>query len=171
MKLALIAAYARDYAIGVNNGLPWYLPEDLKWFKRNTLGKPIIMGRKTFESIGKPLPMRCNIVITRDGNWSAAGVSVAHSLAEAIERAEQQAVLEGIEEAMVIGGAQIYQDALQYVQRMYLTLVDTQVPKADAFFPRWKMTDWQLRERQFQPSTHHDQPNCEFQILDKLALN
>lgn len=167
MKLALIAAYARDYAIGVNNGLPWYLPEDLKWFKRNTLGKPIIMGRKTFESIGKPLPMRCNIVITRDVHWSAPGVCVTHSLAEAIERAKQQAVLEDSQEAVIIGGAQIYQAAFAEVERLYLTLVDTQVPKADAFFPRWDSADWQLRERQFQPSTRPDQPNCEFQIFDK----
>ena len=117
IRLALIVAAAENGVIGRNNALPWYLPEDLRYFKRVTMGKPIIMGRKTFASIGKPLPGRTNIVVTRQKNWSFAGVLVAKSVKEALEFGQQFRNEQGklAEEVMVIGGAEIYRHALEVV--------------------------------------------------------
>ncbi|MFO1388521.1 dihydrofolate reductase [Cellvibrio sp.] len=146
MKLSLIVATAKNNAIGRNNELPWHLPQDLKYFKSVTLGKPVIMGRKTFESIGKPLPGRTNIVVTRQKNWSVAGVLVAKSVEEALEIAQQfrgeQSSL--AEEVMVIGGAEIYRHALPIADRVYLTKIDIDVEGADAFFPRLSPEQWAL---------------------------
>ena len=146
MKLSLIVATAKNNAIGRNNELPWHLPQDLKYFKSVTLGKPVIMGRKTFESIGKPLPGRTNIVVTRQKNWSVAGVLVAKSVEEALEIAQQfrgeQSSL--AEEVMVIGGAEIYRHALPLADRVYLTKIDIEVEGADAFFPQLPASKWQL---------------------------
>ena len=123
MRIALIVAMARNRVIGRNNRLPWYLPEELQYFKQATLGKSIIMGRRTHESIGRPLPGRSNIVVTRDTGWSADGVAVVHSLEEAFEQAERQALIDGVEECVVIGGAQLYAEALPLADRLYLTEV------------------------------------------------
>lgn len=146
MKLSLIVATAKNNAIGRNNELPWHLPQDLKYFKSVTLGKPVIMGRKTFESIGKPLPGRTNIVVTRQKNWSVAGVLVAKSVEEALEIAQQfrgeQSSL--AEEVMVIGGAEIYRHALPIADRVYLTKIDIDVEGADAFFPELPPEQWAL---------------------------
>ena len=141
MRLAVIVAQAENGVIGVDNKLPWYLPQDLKYFKRVTLGKPIIMGRKTFESIGKPLPGRCNIVITRDPDWQAPGVQVARTPEAAIDCAEQQALIDGVEEALVIGGAEVYRQLLPKADRLYLTQVHAQVP-GDAHFPALDPEEW-----------------------------
>jgi dihydrofolate reductase len=146
MKLSLIVATANKNAIGRNNELPWYLPQDLKYFKSVTLGKPVIMGRKTFESIGKPLPGRTNIVVTRQKDWKFAGVLVAKSVEEALEigqqfRNEQDSLAE---EIMVIGGAEIYRHALPIAKRVYLTRIDVNVDGADAFFPELPATQWKL---------------------------
>lgn len=129
-RLALIVAQAENRVIGLNNEMPWHLPEDLQYFKRVTLGEPIIMGRKTFESIGRPLPGRTNIVITRQTDWCADGAQVVASLEAAIECATQ----ESPEEIMVIGGAQIYEASLPLVDRVYLTQIH-QSFEGDAFFP------------------------------------
>src|SRR5690606_8729166 len=102
---ALMVAMASNGVIGRDNGLPWHLPEDLRYFKRTTLGKPVIMGRKTFESIGRPLPGRPNIVVSRQPGWSAPGVTVADSLASALTSAQALATASGAQELMVIGGA------------------------------------------------------------------
>jgi dihydrofolate reductase len=146
MKLSLIVATANKNAIGRNNELPWHLPQDLKYFKSVTLGKPVIMGRKTFESIGKPLPGRTNIVVTRQKDWKFAGVLVAKSVEEALEigqqfRNEQDSLAE---EIMVIGGAEIYRHALPIAKRVYLTRIDVNVDGADAFFPELPATQWKL---------------------------
>lgn len=146
MKLSLIVATANNNAIGRNNELPWHLPQDLKYFKSVTLGKPVIMGRKTFESIGKPLPGRTNIVVTRQKNWSVAGVLVAKSVEEALDIAQQfrgeQSSL--ADEVMVIGGAEIYRHALPIADRVYLTKIDIDVDGADAFFPALIPEQWIL---------------------------
>ena len=146
MKLSLIVATANKNAIGRNNELPWHLPQDLKYFKSVTLGKPIIMGRKTFESIGKPLPGRTNIVVTRQKNWTVAGVLVAESVEQALEMANQlpseQAKV--IDEVMVIGGAEIYRHALPLADRVYLTKIDVDVEGADAFFPELPDSQWKI---------------------------
>ncbi len=134
--LSLIAAVAENRCIGHENRLPWHLPEDLKRFREITRGHPVIMGRKTFESIGRPLPQRQNIVISRDPNYSACGVETVTSLEQAIEKASAQ----NPKEIFVIGGAEIYRLALPYADRLYLTLIHQEVP-GDAFFPDWGKSD------------------------------
>ncbi|MGH1372447.1 MAG: dihydrofolate reductase [Cellvibrionaceae bacterium] len=129
-RIALIAAQAENRVIGLNNKMPWHLPEDLQYFKKVTLGKPVVMGRKTFESIGRPLPGRTNIVITRQSDWRADGVVAASGLDQALGLAEQ----ESPDELMVIGGAQIYAEALPLAQRIYLTQIHKKID-GDAWFP------------------------------------
>ncbi len=147
MKLAVIVAQAENRVIGINNRLPWHLPQDLKYFKQVTLGKPIIMGRKTFESIGRPLPGRRNIVISRNAGYRADGVTVVPDLAAAIELAEAICHTEGVDEAMVIGGAQIYAQALPRADRLYLTQVHAEVA-GDAWFPAVEQQQWRLVARE-----------------------
>ncbi|MGZ3688556.1 MAG: dihydrofolate reductase [Bdellovibrionota bacterium] len=128
MKISLIAAMTEERVIGRENRLPWQLPEDLKRFRAITSGSPIVMGRKTYESIGRPLPNRRNIVLTRQAGFSAAGVECVRSLAEAF------ALCEGAREIFVIGGAEIYTLALPEADRIYLTLIRKSF-EGDAFFP------------------------------------
>lgn len=137
IPLALIVAQSLNRVIGVNNELPWRLPEDLKYFKATTMGKPIVMGRKTYDSIGRPLPGRTNIVVTRQVGWSADGVKVAGTLEEAVALASE----EEPEEIMVIGGAQIYELMLPAADRVYLTQVYTEV-EGDAWFPPLPAEQW-----------------------------
>lgn len=132
--LSLIVAMAENRVIGVNNNLPWRLPNDLRYFKQVTMGKPVIMGRKTFESIGKPLPGRTNIVITRQSDYKGEGVDVVSSLDEAIALGRNIGLINGIDEVMVIGGAEIYAQALPYADRLYLTQVHARI-EGDAYFP------------------------------------
>jgi dihydrofolate reductase len=147
MKLALIWAMSRNRVIGRNNALPWHLSEDLRYFKRVTMGKPIIMGRKTWESIGRPLPGRTNIVITRDQNFQAGGARVVHSLDDALRLAEHVGVIEGADEVIVIGGAEIYALALPKAERLYLTQVHAEVV-GDAWFPEFDLSQWQELARE-----------------------
>jgi len=142
MRLSIIVAQSTNRVIGRQNKLPWYLPEDLKYFKRITQGKPIIMGRKTYESIGRPLPGRLNIVITRSTTYQPPGVKVVNSLEAAIELAEHQALIDGVDEALVIGGAEIYQQAMSLAERLYLTQVHAEI-EGDAYFPEINAQKWQ----------------------------
>jgi dihydrofolate reductase len=143
MRKALIVAMAQNRVIGRNNKLPWYLPGDLKYFKQATMGKPIIMGRKTWDSIGRPLPGRMNVVISRNAEWQApTGTTPADSLDAALVKAEAQATLDGSEEVMIIGGGQIYTEALPMVDRMYVTLVHADVD-GDAWFPEVNWGEWE----------------------------
>lgn len=142
MKLAIIVAAAKNGVIGIENRLPWHLPQDLKYFKSVTMGKPVIMGRKTYESIGRSLPGRMNIVVTRDKSWNASSdLVVVHSLDDALKVAACNEL--GAEEAVVIGGAQIYREALPLVDRVYLTEVGIE-PEGDAFFSLPDMRIWSL---------------------------
>lgn len=141
MILSLIVAVADNNAIGINNTLPWHLPEDLKFFKRTTLGKPIIMGRKTFESLGKPLPGRVNMVLSHDAGLALPeGVLLFDSMESAIAHAEGL----NVEEACVIGGGVIFNQVLDTAERMYITRVHTSVTDADTFFPNIDHTHWKL---------------------------
>ena len=133
IRTALIVARADNGVIGVDNQLPWHLPSDLKYFKQVTMGKPVVMGRKTFESIGRALPGRTNVVITRNADWSASGIRAVGSLEDALKLATAQADLDGAEEVMVIGGATLYREATDQVDRMYVTQVHA-LPDGDAFF-------------------------------------
>ena len=141
IRLAVIVAAAENDVIGRSNSLPWHLPEDLRYFKRVTMGKPIIMGRKTFESIGRPLPGRSNIVISRSRGYAARGVHLVASLDEAILLARSIAEADGVEEAVVIGGAEIYALALPLADRLYLTRVHSSV-EGDAFLPAIDWSCW-----------------------------
>lgn len=134
IPLALIVAAARNRVIGHQGAMPWHLPAELQYFKRRTLGKPVIMGRTTFESIGKPLAGRTNIVISRNSDYTAAGVLVASDLQDAIRKANAQAIIDGAEEIMVIGGGQVYQQAIALADRIYLTEIDL-LPPGDTWFP------------------------------------
>ena len=133
MRVSLIVARADNGVIGIDNKLPWHLPGDLKYFKRVTMGKPVVMGRKTFESIGRPLPGRTNVVLTRNHDWSALGVRVVSNLRDGLKLACTQAELDGVDEVMLIGGASIYQESMALVDRMYVTQVHVS-PEGDAFF-------------------------------------
>lgn len=150
MQLSLILAADVNHAIGKGGKLPWHLPEDLKFFKKMTDGKPIIMGRKTYESIGRPLPNRTNIVLTRDESFSATGVLTVNSKEEALELAAKN--LGETDEAMVIGGAEIYNMFLPEAHRIYLTRVYTEVKGADAHFPiddhAWHQVEMERHENE-----------------------
>ena len=169
MRLAMIAAQSLNRVIGINNKLPWYLPGDLKYFKQVTLGKPIVMGRKTFESIGRPLPGRTNIVITRDIEWAHPGVRVVHGLDEGVELAESLAHIDGVEEAVVIGGAEIYSLCLPRADRLYLTQVHAEV-EGDAFFPAFNPDDWHEVARDDFKAEGPNPYDYSFIVLDRVAL-
>ena len=164
LTLSLIVAMDRNRVIGCDNALPWHLPEDLKYFKSVTMGKPIVMGRKTFESIGRPLPGRLNVVITRNPGWQHPGVVVAHSLSEALVLAGNDPPSREAGEVMVIGGEQIYRAAIEQASRLYITRVDTEV-EGDAFFPDFTEGHWREVEC-LQPAQQGDTPYC-FQVLER----
>ncbi len=148
MRLSLIAAMADNRVIGINNTLPWKLPSDMRWFRQHTLGKPVIMGRKTFESFGgRPLPDRTNIVITRDNHYTAEGAVVVNTIAQALDEACKVTAVssEDKREAMIIGGASFYEQMLDKVDRMYLTFVDANID-GDAWFPEYNPEHWQQVE-------------------------
>lgn len=136
MQLAIIAALAKQRVIGYQNKLPWHLPADLRHFKQLTLGKPVIMGRKTFESIGKPLPGRTNVIVSRNADYQAEGCRIAHSLTEALAQVSEAP------EAMIIGGTEIFRQALPLAQKLYLTFIHADI-KGDVFFPEWQSSEWQ----------------------------
>jgi len=143
--VSLIVAMAQNGVIGRENTLPWRLPADLRRFRTFTLGKPILMGRKTFDSIGRPLPGRVNLVLTRDRGWFAPGVTVVHSLEEALMQARSS------EELVAIGGAEIYRMLLPFARRIYLTHVHADVP-GDTYFPDFDATQWADVECRMHPA-------------------
>ncbi len=138
-RVTIIVARARDGVIGRGNALPWHLPEDLQHFKATTLGHPIVMGRRTFESIGRPLPGRRNIVVSADPHWSHAGCERAGSLEDALRRCA------GLPEAFVVGGARLYRQAMAIADRLIVTDIDLAV-EGDAHFPDVDPADWALTE-------------------------
>lgn len=153
VRLALIVAMDRNRCIGIDNNLPWRIPADLQYFKRMTSGKAIVMGRTTYESLGRPLPNRTNIVVTRNPDWEGPiGIRLVHSLEAALALAEAVAVVNAQDEALIIGGADVYAQTLALVSRMYITEVDT-VVDGDAFFPAFDRAEWQELSRE----RHHDE--------------
>ena len=142
VPVVLVLAAAESGVIGRGDALPWELPDDLQHFKRTTMGRPIIMGRKTFESVGFPLPGRRNIVITRDASWHQEGVLTCHTLEEAMERAFEQALIDGADAVMVVGGAEIYRLALPRADKVLLTRVLGQVA-GDVVFDLDLLAGWQ----------------------------
>lgn len=157
----MIAAMTEERVIGIKNTLPWKLPNDMKWFRENTMGKPIIMGRKTFESFGaKALPGRTNIIITRDKNYQAEGGIVVHSIDEALTAAGD------VEEVMIIGGASFYEQMLPKADRLYLTFVHASL-KGDAWFPEINNNDWNKVEKINHKKDDKNQYPHTFLILDR----
>ena len=140
LDVTMVVARARNGVIGFKGAMPWHLPADLKRFKAITVGKPVVMGRKTFESIGKPLPGRQNIVLTRDASWAADGVTVVPNLAEAVAAAGLDPRIRG--PIMIIGGAEIYALALPIATRVELTEIDAE-PEGDTFLPAFDPARWE----------------------------
>jgi dihydrofolate reductase len=163
MRVSLVAAVAENRVIGRNSRLPWRLPDDLRRFKEITMGKPVIMGRKTFQSIGRPLPGRTNIVVSRDPGFAVPGVWMASGLAEALGLAERM----GADEAMVIGGGEIYALALPLVGRLYLTEVRATVA-GDAFFPVLDSSQWRETAREERPAAGPEAPAHAFVVLERV---
>ncbi|MDZ7791767.1 MAG: type 3 dihydrofolate reductase [Xanthomonadales bacterium] len=161
MELVLVAAMARNRVIGDAGGMPWHLPADLKHFKAVTMGCPVIMGRRTFESIGRPLPGRTNIVISRSRPELPDGVVLAGSLDEAIE-------CEPGERLMVIGGGQVYREVLARADRMELTLIDA-VVTGDTVFPEWSAAEWRLVGMRSQPADDANPHNLVFATLERAS--
>ena len=160
MQVSLIVAIGKNRVIGASNALLWHLPADMKHFRQLTMGKPIIMGRKTFESIGKPLSGRTNIVITHESNYQAQGCIVVHSLKEALEAAQ------GSEEVMVIGGESVYKEFLPMADKMYLTLIHADF-EGDTYFPEYNQAEWNEKERQdFKPDKENPYPYS-FVVLER----
>lgn len=152
--ISLMVAHDPDYVIGKDNQLPWHIPEDLAYFKKHTIGKGMVMGRNTFESIGRPLPKRRNIVVTRNERYEAQGVDVVHTLEDGIRLASAEH-----EEVMVIGGEQIFRAALPIADRLYITLIHRPFP-GDTFFPEYGR-EWKLVSE----SERHDSGGIPFSYL------
>lgn len=160
MIVSIIAAMDRNHLIGNKNHLPWHLPADFAHFKAVTMGKPIVMGRKTFESIGKPLPGRKNIVLSRNAEMRFDGVDCVSDFSQAV------ALVNGAEEMMVIGGSTIYEMLLPGVDRMYLTYVDAEF-EGDAWFPKFDKNQWIETEVEERPADEKNAYSCRFVILEK----
>ncbi len=159
MKISMIAAMANDRVIGKDNQMPWHLPADFAWFKRCTMGKPVIMGRKTYESIGRPLPGRQNIVISRDASLSIEGVECCTSIEQALTIAGE------VEEAMIIGGGSIYQHCLSQADTLYLTFIDADV-EGDTQFPYWG-DNWQQTHSETFTADEKNAYDMRFVVLEK----
>jgi dihydrofolate reductase len=151
LPLSLIVAVADNGVIGHENRLPWHLPAELKYFKAVTLGKPVIMGRKTWDSLGRPLPGRLNLVVSRQTDLTLEGAETFTLLDDAVTRAESWAREQGASEVMLIGGAQLFIEALPDADRFYLTRVALE-PEGDVYFPEWDEQQWQRVSRDEHPS-------------------
>ena len=166
MKLALIWAMAQNRTIGLNNDMPWHLPNDLRYFKATTLGKPVIMGRKTFESIGRPLPGRVNIVITRSEEWNHDGVLVVNSVDQAITAAEDLAFDQNIDEVIVMGGAEIYRQTLNKAHKLYITEIHAEI-EGDTYFPPFDLSLWRETARENHAACDKNPHDYSFVVFEK----
>lgn len=155
MIISLVVAMAENHVIGRDNGLPWKVSSDLKRFKALTIGKPVVMGRKCFESIGRPLPGRPNIVITRNADFSADGIIVVHSLDLALDRAEEEARALGVDEICVIGGGEIYRQSMQDADVLHVTFILADV-EGDTYFPEIDAKVWQTDDQEDIPKGEKD---------------
>lgn len=162
MTLSLLVAADENNVIGRDNKLPWHLPNDLKYFKNQTWAMPILMGRKTFESIGKPLQGRKSIVITRSNDWKYDGVEVVHSIEEAIDKATEF----GVKEIFVIGGAEIFQTAFPLANRIYLTRVHYEFD-GDVYFPEVSANEWNLIQSRFCSADEKNKYPHTFQVWER----
>ena len=164
-RLSLLAAMANNRVIGRNNALPWRLPADLKRFKALTMGQIIVMGRKTYESIGRPLPGRINIIVTRQPDLSVAGVTVTRSVEEALTAC----LIHPDKEIFIIGGAELYQQTLKHCQRLYLTEVQKAF-EGDAFFPEFDRSDWHEIVREKHVQEEGEKLEYHFVVLERKLV-
>jgi len=160
VRISLIVAAASNGVIGANGELPWHLPDDFRWFKAQTLGKPVVMGRRTWESLGRALPGRTNIVVTRDIAYAADGAVVVHSVEQAIAAAGEA------EELMVIGGGELYRAFLPRASRVYLTVVDAEV-HGDTTFPALDDSEWRQVSAESHPADARHAYAFEFRVYDR----
>lgn len=161
MKISMIVAMAQHRVIGLENDMPWHLPADLQHFKKTTLGKPVIMGRKTYDSIGRALPGRLNIVVSRDANLSIEGVTCVSTVEDALLAAK------GVEEVMIIGGATIYEHFLSVANRLYLTFIDLET-KGDTYFPDYlAQGKWNEIESETYVADEKNAHNLTFTTFDR----
>ncbi|MGF1725167.1 type 3 dihydrofolate reductase [Photobacterium nomapromontoriensis] len=161
MKISMVAAMANNRVIGKDNAMPWHLPADFAWFKKVTMGKPVVMGRKTFESIGRPLPGRQNIVISRNPEFQADGVTVVADIAAA------QVAAGVVDELMIIGGGSIYTTCLPDADRLYLTFIELTVD-GDTCFPDWGQ-GWQEVHRESYLADEKNAHDMQFVILERTV--
>lgn len=166
VRISMIVAMNQQRVIGVENRLPWHLPEDLKHFKALTMGKPIVMGRKTWESIGRPLPGRANIVVSGREGFVAEGADVVHSPEAAIDLAKSLAIKNDLDEIFVIGGSAIYKRLLSVTEKIYLTEVECLV-EGDAWFPELDLDKWHEAERRCYQAIHQGRPAFSFVTLHR----
>jgi dihydrofolate reductase len=160
--LSLIAAHAKNRVIGKDNAMPWHLPADLAYFKKVTLGKPIIMGRKTYESIGRPLPGRMNIIISRDPSYQVQGCETVTSVEQAL------LLIQAVDEVMVIGGGSIYEHCLPFADKLYITHIDAEI-EGDTYFPFYDTDhDWQKIASELYPADDKNKFSLEFSVYQKV---
>ncbi|UUX49474.1 dihydrofolate reductase [Nisaea acidiphila] len=161
----IVVAVSDNGVIGDGEKMPWHLPGDLKRVKKITMGKPLVMGRKTFQSIGKPLPGRTNIVVTRDRGFKAEGIEVVHDIGEALDLARRVALRDGVDEIVVFGGAEIYRQAMDKVQRMHLTEIHLDV-EGKTRFPDYDPAEW-VETARTDISEEDDSPAHSFVTLER----
>jgi dihydrofolate reductase len=168
IRLSIVAAVAENGVIGSGSALPWRLSTDLKRFKALTMGKPVVMGRKTFETIGKPLAGRFNLVVTRQGGFAPEGVTVAPSLEAALMAAEEEARATGDDEVMVIGGGEIYRAAIGLADRLYITHVEAS-PEGDTHFPPIDPAHWRAASAERLPAGPKDSAATTFVVYERIG--
>ncbi|MEP3525935.1 MAG: dihydrofolate reductase [Hyphomicrobiales bacterium] len=166
ITISLIAAVAGNNVIGADNDMPWRLSTDLKRFKAVTMGKPIIMGRRTFESVGKALPGRLNVVVTRNQSLKLEGAVLSNSLDDAIIIAKVEAFKTGQDELMITGGGQIYASAMEYADRLYITHVDA-TPNGDTYFPKIDEEEWKIVFEEEVPRGEKDNAATIYRIYER----
>ena len=162
MLISAIVAKAKNNVIGKDNDIPWYLPADLKYFKKVTINHHIVMGRKVYQSIGKPLPKRTNVIITRNPFFIVSNCFIANSIEEAISMAQEN----GDEEAMIIGGGEIYKQTMELWDRLYLTEVDADV-EGDVYFPELDYSQWNLVSKEDHQKDEKNEYDYSFHIYDR----
>ena len=159
MKLSMIVAATQNWVIGKDNQMPWHLPADLSWFRQNTQHKPVIMGRKTFESIGRALPKRTNIVLSRQP-FEHEGVIWKSNFESAVDFVKDS------EEVMLIGGGELFKQYLPQVDKLYFTQIQTQI-EGDTYFPTLNWQEWQIEFEQYRPADENNPYDCRFLILKR----
>lgn len=160
MKLSMIVAMGKNRVIGIDNKMPWHLPADLQWFKKTTLGSPIIMGRKTYDSIGRPLPGRLNIILSRNADLEIEGCTVVNTLSDALDAAK------GADEVFITGGAHLYEKFLQDADCLYLTMIDAKFA-GDTFFPDYTQYAWKEIDRIDNPADEKNPYPYSFVTLER----